>query len=126
MIDDFNATNEWGITVQGKHVGSDGEIYNKIISGIPLGEVPDIAVAYQNQAATYVTQGAIVELTPYIESSKWGFTDEERDDFFPFVELGDYLPQFDGRYGFPPHRSMEVLYLKAELVGSEDELPAKE
>jgi multiple sugar transport system substrate-binding protein len=110
MIDDFNASNKWGITVQGEYAGSYGEIYNRIIAGVPSGEVPDITVAYQNQAATYVTQGAIVELTPYVESVRWGFTEEQLQDFFPFVELGDYLLQFDGRYGFPPHRSMEVLF----------------
>jgi ABC-type glycerol-3-phosphate transport system substrate-binding protein len=70
MIDDFNASNEWGITVQGEYADSYGEIYNKIIVGIPSGDVPDLSVAYQNQAATYVTQGAIVELTPYIESTR--------------------------------------------------------
>jgi multiple sugar transport system substrate-binding protein/sn-glycerol 3-phosphate transport system substrate-binding protein len=116
MVDDFNATNEWGITVQGEHAGSYDEIYNKIIVGIPSGKVPDMSVAYQNQAATYVTQGAVVELTPYIESAQWGFTQEDLDDFFPFVERGDYLPQFDGRYGFPPHRSMEVLYYNVDWL----------
>lgn len=116
MIEDFNATNQWGISVQGEYAGSYGEIYNKIIAGIPSGKVPDVAVAYQNQAATYVTQGAIVELSPYIESERWGFTDEELTDFFPFVELGDYLLQFEGRYGFPPHRSMEVLYYNEDWL----------
>ena len=116
MIQEFNSTNEWGITVQGEYAGHYGEIYNKIVAGIPSGEVPDMAVAYQNQAATYATQGAVVELTPYIESEKWGFTSEEMDDFFPFVHQGDYLPQFDGRYGFPPNRSMEVLYYNEDWL----------
>ena len=116
MIDDFNNSNEWNITVQGEYSGSYGEIYNKIIDGIPPGAVPDIVVAYQNQAATYVTQGAVVELTPYIESARWGSTEEELEDFFPFVALGDYLPEFDGRYGFPPHRSMEVLYYNEDWL----------
>jgi len=116
LIQDFNTSNKWGITVHGEYAGSYGEIYNRIIAGILLGDVPDISVAYQNQAATYVTQGAIVELTPYIESENWGFTEEERADFFPFVELGDYLLQFDGRYGFPPHRSMEVLFYNEDWL----------
>ena len=118
MIDDFNATNEWGITVQGEYAGGYGEIYNKVVAGIPAGEVPDIAVAYQNQAATYATQGALVELTPYINSEKWGFTEEEMNDFFPFVEQGDYLPQFEGRYGFAPNRSMEVLYYNEDWLAA--------
>ncbi len=116
MIEDFNANNEWGITVQGEYAGNYGEIYNKVTAGIPAGEVPDLSVAYQNQAATYASQGALVELTPYIESEKWGFTQEELEDFFPFVEKGDYLPQFEGRYGFAPNRSMEVLYYNEDWL----------
>jgi ABC-type glycerol-3-phosphate transport system substrate-binding protein len=116
MISDFNATNEWGITVKGEHAGSYGEIYNKVIANIPTDEVPEIAVCYQNQAATYVTQAAIIELTPYIESSKWGFTQQENDDLFTFVSLGDYLPEYNGRYGFPPHRSMEVLFYNTDWL----------
>jgi multiple sugar transport system substrate-binding protein/sn-glycerol 3-phosphate transport system substrate-binding protein len=117
IIADFNSTNEWGITVKGEHAGDYGQIYDKIISGIPLGEVPDLSVAYQNQASTYVTLGGIVELTPYINNTNWGFTQEELEDFFPFVEKGDYLVQFDGRYGFPPQRSMEVLYYNEDWLG---------
>jgi multiple sugar transport system substrate-binding protein len=116
MIDDFNATNEWGITVQGEYAGGYDEIYNKIIAGIPSGEVPELSVAYQNQAATYATQGAVVELTPYIESEQWGFTEEEQSDFFPFVQDGDILPQFEGRYGFAPQRSMEVLFYNEDWL----------
>ncbi|MBN1179345.1 MAG: ABC transporter substrate-binding protein [Anaerolineae bacterium] len=116
MIDDFNATNEWGITVQGEYAGGYDEIYNKIIAGIPSGEVPDLSVAYQNQAATYATQGAVVELTPYIESETWGYTEEELEDFFPFVREGDVLPQFDGQYGFATQRSMEVLYYNVDWL----------
>jgi multiple sugar transport system substrate-binding protein/sn-glycerol 3-phosphate transport system substrate-binding protein len=116
LVDDFNASNEWGIAVQAEYAGGYGDIYNKIMDGIPSGEVPNVTVAYQNQAATYATQGGIVEVTPYVESARWGFSEEELADFFPFVELGDYLPQFDGRYGFPPHRSMEVLYYNADWL----------
>jgi len=116
MIDDFNATNEWGITVEGEYAGGYGDIYEKVVAGIAAKQLPSMSVAYQNQAATYATQGAVVELTPYIESEKWGFTQEELDDFFPFVMLGDYLPQFEGRYGFPPNRSMEVMYYNVEWL----------
>jgi multiple sugar transport system substrate-binding protein/sn-glycerol 3-phosphate transport system substrate-binding protein len=116
MVDDFNSTNEWGITVQAEYAGGYGEIYNRVIAGIPSGEVPDMSVAYQNQAATYATQGAVVEITPYLESETWGFGEDEVADFFPFVSQGDLLPQFDGRYGFPPQRSMEVMYYNVDWL----------
>jgi multiple sugar transport system substrate-binding protein len=116
LINEFNSSNKWGITVDGKYAGSYAQIYDKIMQAIPTGNVPDIAVAYQNQAATYVTHKAVVELTPYIESAKWGFTKSGLADFFPFVKLGDVLPQFKGQYGFPPNRSMEVLYYNEDWL----------
>jgi multiple sugar transport system substrate-binding protein/sn-glycerol 3-phosphate transport system substrate-binding protein len=117
MVQEFNDTNEWDITVQAVFAGSYGEIYNKIIEAITSGgELPAMSVAYQNQAATYVLLDGVVEVVPYIESRRWGFTDDELDDFFPFVAQGDYLPQFQGRYGFPPQRSMEVLYYNEDWL----------
>jgi len=116
MIADFNASNEWKITVQGKYAGSYDEIYKKIVDGIPVHQVPDLTVAYSNQAVEYAKMGGIVELIPYIESPKWGFSKSDLDDFFAFTEIGDYLPEFKGRYGFPNQRSMEVLYYNEDWL----------
>lgn len=116
MVDDFNATNEWGITVRGEYAGDYDEIYNRLIDSIPLGRVPDLSIALQSQAAAYTSLGGLVELTPYLESRRWGFDEEEWQDFFPFVKSGDDLPQFEGRYGFPPSRSMELLFYNQDWL----------
>ncbi|HEY68832.1 MAG TPA: ABC transporter substrate-binding protein [Thermoflexia bacterium] len=116
MIDEFNRTNEWGITVQGEYQGHYGEIYQKIIAGIPANQLPSMAVAYQNQAATYAVQGALVALDPYVESEKWGYTEEELADFFPIALAADILPQFEARYGWPPYKSMEVMYYNEDWL----------
>jgi multiple sugar transport system substrate-binding protein len=116
LIDDFNKSNPWGITVTGEFAGSYAEIYDKIMKCIPNGSCPEIAVAYQNQAAMYAKMNGVVESTPYRDSPRWGFTKAELADFFPFVWKGDLLPQFKGRYGFPPYRSMEVLYYNEDWL----------
>ena len=117
LVEQFNDTNEWNIIVQAERAGSYGTIYDRLISIITSGgKPPSMSVAYQNQAATYALLDTVVELTPYVESPQWGFTDEELDDFFPFVAQADYLPQFQGRYGFPPQRSMEVLYYNVDWL----------
>lgn len=116
MIDEFNRTNEWGITVVGESQGGYNDLYQKIIAGIPANQLPTMSVAYQNQAATYAVQGVLVNLDPYVESAKWGYTQEELDDFFPIALAADYLPQFDGRYGWPPYKSMEVMYYNQDWL----------
>jgi multiple sugar transport system substrate-binding protein len=118
LVDEFNRTNEWGIVVQGETQGGYDDLYQKIVAGIPAGDaqLPEMAVAYQNQAATYAAQGALVAQDPYIDSEKWGYTEEELNDFFPIALAADYLPQFEARFGWPPYKSMEVMYYNEDWL----------
>ncbi len=117
IIDDFNATNEWGITVEGRNEGGYGDIYDKMIAGITIGELPGLVVAYQNQAAAYQVADGLVSLDPYINHEVYGLSEEDRGDFFAAFLNADRLPQFDGNsFGFPPNRSMEVLYYNADWM----------
>ena len=116
MIDEFNRTNEWGITIVGESQGGYDDLYQQIIAGIPANQLPSMAVAYQNQAATYAVQGVLVPLDQYVEDEEWGYTQEELDDFFEVALTADYLPQFDGRYGWPPYKSMEVMYYNEDWL----------
>jgi multiple sugar transport system substrate-binding protein/sn-glycerol 3-phosphate transport system substrate-binding protein len=109
MIDRFNQTNEWGITVVGEYQGGYSDIYNKMITGLAGGEVPNLVVAYQNQASGYQVADGLVDMTPYVESPEYGI--EDPSDFFEGFYLQDINAQFDNeRLGFPPNRSAEVMY----------------
>lgn len=109
MIDEFNATNEWGIEIRGEYSGSYGDIYNKMIAGIAGGVMPQLVVAYQNQAAGYQVENALVDLTPYVEHPVYGIDDPS--DFFEGFYMQDVNPMFNNqRLGFPPNRSIEVVY----------------
>ena len=116
MIEEFNSSNEWGITVVGESQGGYDDLYTKIIAGIPANQLPSMAVAYQNQAATYAVQDVLVELDQYVDDAVWGYSAEELDDFFPIALSADYLPQFAGRYGWPPYKSMEVMYYNQDWL----------
>ena len=109
MVDRFNATNEWGITVIQENQGGYGDIYNKMITGLAGDEVPELVVAYQNQASGYQVADGLTDLTPYVEHPEWGVDDPS--DFFEGFYLADVNAQFGGeRLGFPPNRSAEVMY----------------
>ncbi|MFP4345237.1 MAG: ABC transporter substrate-binding protein [Anaerolineales bacterium] len=116
FISEFNRTNEWGITIVGEGQGGYNDLYQQIIAGIPANQLPSMAVAYQNQAATYAGQGVLVSLDQYVEDETWGYTQEELDDFFPVALSADFLPQFDARYGWPPYKSMEVMYYNQDWL----------
>ena len=117
MIDDFNATNEWGITVQGEYIGHYGEIYKKMLAAIAAGEPPSLVVAYQNQAASYQLADALVDMNQYVNSAKWGYNEAELNDFFPAFLESDISQQFGGmRLGFPPNRSVEIMYYNVDWL----------
>ena len=110
MIDEFNSTNPYKITVKGEYAGGYSDIYNKMIAAIAGGAKPDLVVAYQNQASGYQVSGALVDLNPYVTDRKWGLGDDIKDYFEGFINQ-DVNAQFGGqRLGFPPNRSMEVVY----------------
>jgi len=118
MIDDFNATNPWKITVKGEYAGNYDQIYNKMAAAIAAHNPPELVVAYQNQSATYAVNDALADLDPYVKDPKWGIGADMGDFFEGFINQ-DVNAQFGGaRLGFPPNRSIEVMYYDLALLKS--------
>ena len=118
MIKDFNAANPWRITVNGEYAGPYDQIYNKMVSAIAAKNPPELVVAYQNQSAMYEVNDALVDMSPYVNDPKWGLG-SSITDFFPGFIGQDVNAQFGGkRLGFPPNRSVEVMYVNMTLLKS--------
>jgi multiple sugar transport system substrate-binding protein len=115
---EFNSTNEYGITVECLPIGHYSILYDNMISALTTGEVPDLIVAYQNQAAAYLIADGLVSIDPYLNDPVYGLSEEEQADFFQSFIDSDRLPQFGNEvYGFPASgRSMEVLYYNKEWL----------
>jgi multiple sugar transport system substrate-binding protein len=117
MLDEFNATNQWKITVKGEYAGGYSDIYNKMIAAIAAKNPPDLVVAYQNNAASFQVSDALVDLNPYVKDAKYGLTDAEYKDFVEGFISQDISAQFNGmRLGFPPNRSVEVMYYNKDWL----------
>lgn len=117
IITAFNESNEYGITVEGINQGGYGDIFNKMLTVGGTSDGPNLVVAYQNQAATYQLGEALIDMTPLVDSEMWGLADDEKADFFEGFYNADIFPSFDGaRLGFPPNRSMEVMYYNADWL----------
>jgi multiple sugar transport system substrate-binding protein/sn-glycerol 3-phosphate transport system substrate-binding protein len=112
IIAEFNSSNECGITVEGQNQGGYDEIRDKMNASIAAGEAAAaLIVGYQNDQAFYQLNDALVDLDIFVNDPTWGLTEEEQADSYPvFFEQGIH-PAFDNqRLGFPPNRSMEMLY----------------
>ena len=116
MVEEFNAANPWKITVKGEYAGNYDQIYNKMAAAIAARNPPELVVAYQNQSSTYAVNNALVDMNPYVKDPKWGIGGETGDFFEGFINQ-DVNAQFGGmRLGFPPNRSIEVMYCNLAMM----------
>ena len=111
LVDGFNNTNECGITVVAQNQGGYNDIRDKMNAGIATGELPGLVVGYQNDQAFYALAGGLADIDPYMTDAYWGLTPEEKDDFFAsFLDQGIHPAFGSQRLGFPPNRSMEMMF----------------
>lgn len=112
LIAQFNETNECDITLDSQSQGGYDEIRDKMNASIAAGEAPAALLAgYQNDQAFYQLNDALVDINTFVNDPYWGLTEEEKNDFFSGFFEQSVHPAFDNmRLGFPPNRSIEVLY----------------
>ncbi|MBI1802536.1 MAG: extracellular solute-binding protein [Chloroflexi bacterium] len=118
MLDEFNKSNPYGIKAKAEIGGSSyNDVYNKVNAAIQAGQPPEISVAYQNQAAFYRAQNAVIDLTPFVKSQKYGLSADDLKDYFQTFLDSDANPQFKGEVlGFPTQRSMEVMFVNLDAL----------
>jgi len=83
LVDEFNATNEYGITVEAFDQGGYSDVEDKMNAGIQSGDLPDIIQAYTNSLTDWYSVDSIVDLTPYVEDSEYGLTADQLADLYP-------------------------------------------
>src|SRR4051794_20384450 len=118
MLDQFSASNPYGIKARAEIAGAAyPDVYNKVNAALQAGQPPEVSVAYQNQAAFYRAQNAVIDLNPFIKSTKYGLSGDDLKDYFQTFLDGDANPQFQGeRLGFPTQRSMEVMFYNVDWL----------
>ncbi len=98
--------------VQAENQGGYDDIRDKVTGSIAAGELPAaLIVGYQNDQAFYQLNDTLVNLDTYLNDVHWGISAEEQSQFYGSFFNQSIFPIFDGaRLGFPPNRSMEVLF----------------
>jgi multiple sugar transport system substrate-binding protein len=116
LIDEFNATNPYSITVVGEYAGTYGQIYDRVIDGLRNdGVLPNVVVAYPNGFADFARYGKVRFLDAYFDDPAVGISDPA--DFYPgvldYYRLGEYGNQL---VGLQNGISIEVMYYNAGLL----------
>lgn len=119
LIEEFNSTNEWGITVEGLAQGSVGDITNLMNAAIVSGDLPNLAAGFQNNAASYALDDVVVDLNPYYDDPTWGFTEEEKADLnqdILNVNVFNYEPFNGARLAWPNQTSARVMVVNLTML----------
>ncbi len=114
IVNAFNATNPYGITVNPIAQGNYGDIRTLVNNAIVSGDLPDIAAGYPNDALSYALDDVVVDLTPYLSDAKWGYSEEGLADLTQ-VALDAWVFE-EGRLGWPNQLSGLVMFSNAAMM----------
>jgi multiple sugar transport system substrate-binding protein len=113
ILDEFNRSNQWGITIQGQGFEGFGRLDEAVEAGLTTGSLPDLVIDYGYQAQHWNGDGILADLTPYVTDPAWGLTSNELADFYTVFWLEDVLANDADqgvRIGVPYYRSAYVLF----------------
>src|SRR5256885_3659906 len=117
MVDRFNSTNGKGVTVTLQYQGSYTQLYQKNLSAIQAGALPELAVAYESFVADYMKADVVLNLDPYVKSAKNGLDAKSKDDIYkPYYETNTF-PQFGNQLlSFPFTKSLFLQYNNEDIL----------
>ena len=117
ILDEFNRTNKWGITVQASAYEGFGRLDEAVESAMTAkgaDSLPDVLVDYGYQARHWDGSGVMIDLMPYVNDPVWGLTSDEQADFYPGFWAEDLVSaggmRQTKRLGIPFYRSAYVLF----------------
>ncbi len=119
LVAKFNDTvgKKFGITVEAVSKASYDDIFKAVSAGISTGELPEIIVAYGNQAAAYQDNKALVDLEAYVMDKSVGIGDDFKTDMYTsFFDSDIRVDRNNQRLGFSTYRSMESLYYNVDAL----------
>lgn len=119
LIDEFNSTNEYGITVEAIHQGSYGPIEDLMNTAILSGELPNLVAGYANAVAGWANEGVVVDINLLLNSPEWGIPAEEQQNLnFDLLDVNQLdFPPFHGmRVAWANQNSLNVFYTNLDIV----------
>jgi len=92
IIDEFNATNEWGITVEWVNQGAYADIENAMNAAIQSGDLPTVVSAYTSAMHSWYLLDIMADLNTFINDPNYGLTAEEIDAVYTSAIEGAQAP----------------------------------
>ena len=108
QVAQFNAVNEWGLTVTPTGYGDYTTLFDAVNTALESGGTPDLVAALPEQTLLWDASASVVDLSPYLGDPAWGLGSDGIVDFLPVFWMQDNL---DGKQlGVPAQRSARFLF----------------
>ncbi len=113
LVEQFNNTNEYGITIEALPQGSYNDIRGLMNSAIISGETPNLVAGYANDAASYFLDGGAVDISAYVNDPAWGLSAEQLADFnTALLDFNSILGEpFNGALVAFPHQASAQVFI---------------
>ena len=107
LVAEFNATNEFGITVEEIAQGRQGDLEQAVNGAIATGELPNVTAGFPNGITRWFGLGVIAALNDFLDDPVYGAGADVIKDINPAAFAAGTLP--DGtQVGVPVHTSAQV------------------
>jgi ABC-type glycerol-3-phosphate transport system substrate-binding protein len=117
LVDKYNSTNDKKTTVTLQYQGTYTQLYQKNLSAIQAGALPELAVAYESFVADYQKADVVLNLDPYVSSAKNGLTKAQQDDVYKSYFDTNRFPQFGNQLlSFPFTKSLLITYQNDDIL----------
>jgi multiple sugar transport system substrate-binding protein len=113
IVDAFNSTNEWGITVEPVDQGKYADLENAFNAAVQTGDLPDLVTGYTNAMANWYAVDAVADLSPLVNDPVYGLTADDWAAFYAGAINGGKAP--DGTFfAFPISQSANVIFYNSQ------------
>lgn len=108
QVADFNATNEWGITVLTVGQSNYAELFNNVTASLAAPDKPNLVIGLPEHALFWDERTGVVDLAPYAADPIWGLGPDVVADFPPVFWEQDLAGE--RRLGLPAERTTRLLF----------------
>ena len=109
MADEFNLSNEWGITIKVEFHSDEVVFIEDMNQTIAEGNPPDLIAAPGYYLRSLEANGFYLQdLQKFIESQNWGLSDDEVKSFLPI--FWNAILQTNKRIGIPAYQSGQLIF----------------
>ena len=99
-----------------KYSGSYSDLKDEVVKGVPTNNYPDVVAAYPDSVADFITAGVPLKMDKYMNNSNYGWTAEEKADFYEAYLAEGQAYSIPGTYSLPIAKSTEAMYYDSDKI----------